>query len=61
LPVLQVAAVSGYEVPIVAMAVIALVLIVGSSIAGILTRLRRGRVPSSGDQRPGRHGRSPLP
>ena len=49
------AAISGYEVPIVVLAVIALVVLAGSALLGVYTRLVRGAV-----QRPARRwGRSP--
>lgn len=50
----QMASISGYEVPVVALALLALGLMAASAAAGILTRLRRGRV------RDVHQGRSPA-
>ncbi len=46
------AAISGYEVPIVVLAVVALVVLVGSALLGVYTRLVRGPV-----ERPARRRR----
>lgn len=45
------AAISGYEVPIVALAVVALTVIIGSALVGTVTRLSRGRVGRTGRRR----------
>lgn len=52
------AVLSGYEIAVVALAVVALVVIVGSSLAGIAARLFR-RVPAA--ERPPRRGRRRSP
>ena len=52
------AVVSGYEIAVVALAVVALVVIVGSSLAGIAARLFR-RVPAA--ERPSRQRRPRSP